>query len=259
MFTDESTLAAVVSEWLQDRWPDPDAYVIPEQRVGRRIADFVVARVDGEAASRRSNAGLDRALTPHEIFVMRQLRSDCGTSEAAITRRTGLDGDQLRRICRQLVLDGFAETTHSRSVRPNPDFVVPVRRVVTIEVKLSDWRSALHQARAHSVCSHASWVLFDSMHEGRFSRVQHHYRRDGIGLLGADGDSHEIDVRLRPRQRRVGSRVEVLRTAELVWERLVRGPATRSPQTNLPGVPAPIEDLEARPTRSQPSRTLAHL
>lgn len=58
--------------------------------------------------------------------------------------------------------------------------------VVAIELKLRDWRGALHQAVAYQIGADRAWVAMPLAAASRAYRHRYRFEREGVGLLAVD-------------------------------------------------------------------------
>jgi hypothetical protein len=105
----------------------------------------------------------------------------------------------------------------------------PVRTLVTVEAKLSDWRRGLGQAARHAAGADTAWLVLDAACTRPAVSRADWFRAVGVGLAGLDADG-TLKTLLHPADAGVlRARRELLaeRLAELYCSGAVSGPVGR--------------------------------
>jgi hypothetical protein len=245
----------VVKHWLGG---DDDTWVVlHEQETYGRIPDLVLARIDMDALEERVRGGWDRPLRRPEVAALRVLRPDRPATLAYVAARLFVGAVAARRVLRGLVAEGFAdELRPGMFVRLAPAAPI-VTRFVSFEAKLSDWRSALSQARSHAGFAHESWVAFDAAFAPVFGRAQEYFALDGVGLLSLDSSTERVRTVVRS-SRRAPDTFRMALVGESVLAALQGRTLKPPPQTRLPGVSGSTADRGALSVHGPLSGTLVH-
>ncbi len=210
-----------------------------------RIPDVVLARIDEQALVDRLGESEPRPLNETEIRVLRRLRSDRPTRFDTLVGSFPYTKVHLQRVVRDLKRSGFVHEDqrgglvrgrHARSVAD---------RLISVEVKVSAWRPALVQARAHQQAAHAAYVAFGFEYAHRFTKASAHFEKLGVGLLEVD-EAHAVTTRVAARRHPRRDPAASWFAAEQVLNSLLGRDVRQLPETRLPGAAAPIVDRAPR-------------
>lgn len=154
------------------------------------VPDLALLDIDREAVAAR--VGTAPLLEPVDVRVMLALQSTTmrplttnALSEATVVSRAHM----LRTVLPRLVDGGHVEAADGgwRSVYPWRSLA---RKVVTVEVKLRDWRRGLAQAIRHTAVADEAWLVLDA-HTSRPAQSHADWFTTygvGLGSLSVDGD-----------------------------------------------------------------------
>lgn len=126
------------------------------------------------------------------LHALSYLRSVRRARLSTIGQRVGLDDEsavdcvsslEAKNLIRKIGTDSFAIEPHIKNVLP---------RVVSIEVKVRDWKQAFNQAVRNSVFSHESYVAMPETIASKLPNLQSFISR-GIGVISVSED-HTIQV-----------------------------------------------------------------
>lgn len=162
------------------------------------IPDMSLVRFDAVETRRRNRHGLTM---PDDLSIVR-------TALLLSERPAGLGVDELarstrlsQRLLKRRVLPTLSEhgwvTSNDGVWRMTRRYSDPAALLVTIELKLRDWRKALTQALHASVGADAAWVVLDSRSTSATDQVRHFQVR-GVGLALLDRQNLEIVHPARP-------------------------------------------------------------
>lgn len=224
-----------------------------------RIPDVVLARLDVDAIDLRCTSFEPRLLSATEIRIMRQLRPDRGTSLNAVERHVGLTATHLRRLLRHLAGGEFVHRTSTGTFLRNPLFRPMADRLVSIEVKVSSWRPALVQARAHQQAAHAAYVAYDAEFTRRFTGARTHFQTWGVGMLEVSHHRATVTKRLAPRRTSRRDPVATVFATERILGSLFGHLPTPLPETRLPSAVARTVDRAPRLLGSLPQHSRSQL
>jgi hypothetical protein len=208
--------------------------LLDEHLVAGRIPDLVMGRIDLDAFRERIRGGWGRPLSRTEVRMLRLLRPDRGTTVSWLARRLQVTSEHARKVLLELVASGFVAKMGSGSyVRAAP--IRPILdRVITFELKLSDWREALIQARSHQEFADRAYVVFDDVYESRFLKAKGDFKRLGIGLISLSASTAETRRHLRGRRSPLRRLTAVMLAAERALGRLLGETTIQLPQSRLP-------------------------
>ena len=160
--------------------------VVDNCRPETRIPDLLLMELDLDALGERASRGLLRPLKKSELTVLRVLRTDRGMVLDTICSKTGMRREAVRRVLSMLKSDGYVRQMGKASFARCVSAKSVAKRIISIEMKRSDWRGALSQANAHQRFAHEAFVVFDSHYRPRFARSLPRFRMMGVGLIELD-------------------------------------------------------------------------
>jgi hypothetical protein len=233
-FASERELTDILRRWARSQVGNSHTWVLlPELLTENRIPDLVLARIDIDELTTRIAHGAHRGLGTTELMAMRTLRQDRALSLDSMAKRIFVSPDHARRVLRGLSAEGYVEEVRPRQFRRIRASRPIVSRFVAFEAKLSDWRSALFQARMHQSFADEAYVAFDAHFRGRFETARPTYAQIGVGLKAVDAMTRTCICVERSRR---GLRIplSVAFVSERVLDRLVGNPIRQLPETRLP-------------------------
>ena len=121
------------------------------------------------------------------------LRAVGCASPATISVRLGRSDRYVSKLIDELSQEGIVES-NSRGVYLADDCRDILKDVVAIEVKVSDWRRATHQAIRNTILAHRSYIALPSAVAGRV-RDEELMQAFGIGILSVDANGAVKTVR----------------------------------------------------------------
>ena len=143
--------------------------------------------------------------SPTKAQILALLRYKAPRGRAYLRTFTGLSNSQLGSHIRQLERVGLVEALKSSSVClrfPLPWHMVDI---VSYELKLNNWRRALHQAMCYRSFSHKVWVVMPTVGANHARKREEIFRINGIGLISVENDG-ETNIEIRSKMRRPTSR-----------------------------------------------------
>ncbi|MBV8674987.1 MAG: hypothetical protein JOZ33_16275 [Acidobacteriaceae bacterium] len=172
--------------------PAPHTWTAASLPLGAGIPDLLVVSYEPEVFA-LANIALEDAELLAYLRAVGKARLD------TIAQRIGRPPDMLSRRLYKLV---EAEAIESSS---NTFWLAPVWRhilpeIVTIEIKVSNWRRAIEQAARNRIFAHMSFVAVPERIAQRI-RVEPSLRTLGIGLISVAEDGSAVTVR-KPRRKR---------------------------------------------------------
>lgn len=180
--------------WVGAGSPD---YVAAEIVGPDAIADLVAVQLDRDAVDRRAAAGIKPLTDRLAVFaVLVAAERPSTTREIADELRVTMSA--VRRAVATAVDHGALQRDGDQRIRVHPSWAPAAARTVAAELKLSDWRSGLEQARRYLAWACASWLILAQDASVAAQRDAH---AAGVGLptLCPDG---RLRRWVRPRRRR---------------------------------------------------------
>jgi hypothetical protein len=117
---------------------------------------------------------------------MGYLRAVGCATPATISERLGRSSYYVNKLIDELTQEGIVKT-NARGISLVEDYRDVLKDVVAIEVKVSDWRRAIHQAIRNKTVAHRSYVALPSTIAYRVRREEL-IQTFGIGVLSVDAD-----------------------------------------------------------------------
>jgi len=173
-----------------------------EFNAGYGIADLVGAVLCRQACWIREKMGFTTALDHNIIHVLSTLDAHTRTSHAYILRRIPLSENTiLKKILPRMAALGLIERFSDGYVQLAVELPKPTERIVAIEVKQTNWREAILQARRYTFFADQTYVALWNGATRLVDRKQLYYHR--LGLIGVEQDCAQVLVEAplrKPRQ-----------------------------------------------------------
>lgn len=224
-----SRLAAQLARRQGGTW-----VILNEHDVTGRIVDISALRLDVRALRTRVSGEWARPLSAPELRTLRSLRADRAVRLATLARQLRLAQTSAARIVRGLLSEGLVERTSTGGLVRAVTLRPIVDRVMTFEAKLSDWRQALFQARAHQSFADFAYVAFDAAFKRRFEKGLSAYARQGVGLFAIAADGGAASAVLPSRRSAARSALFRALNAERTLARLLGHRLNELPESRLP-------------------------
>lgn len=221
----------VRARWIK-RHPSHTWLLLDEQQLHSRIADLAVVRLDIAAMRARAKGGWLRPLRLQELRAMEALRPDRGASVDLIAERMRVSSPSAGEVLRELAANRFVAKQPSGTYRRLAPATALAQRIITIEAKRDDPRSALRQARAHRAWNDETFVAFDAVYSARFRKLDKDWRALGIGLIELSPASWRVIFRSRPHRR--ANRLESALVGERALARVLGLATENRPERRLP-------------------------
>jgi hypothetical protein len=154
--------------------------------IGAGQPDIIIAKCQSNISELGSSRGASHVLLGY-------LRAVGYASPKTISDRIGCTGSQVDRLIGELTSAGILET-HLKGVSLSQDWRDVLHDVIAIEVKVSNWRRAIHQAIRNTIVAHKSYVALPSSVATRICDTDL-ARTHGIGILSVSDDGSVKTVR----------------------------------------------------------------
>ncbi len=203
---------AVLSERL-DCQGAPHHILLEELDRLQGRADLVVARIDfGALPTVSCLRELAATLSsPAKARVLAMLRYGAPRTRPYLARVTGFSDRTLSSHIRQLEHLGLVKVHSNSSVSLGCRLPWSMVEIETYELKLNNWRRALHQAMGYRSFSHSVRVVMPPPGARCAKKLTPVFHNTGIGLisLNNDGDTH-IEIRSKKRRRPASRRLYLM-------------------------------------------------
>ena len=144
--------------------------------------------------------------SPSKAQILANLRYCQTRSRGFLAGVTGLSERSLEGHIRQLERVGLVEVYKSLAVSLSCRLPWTMVDIVAYEVKLSNWRRALHQAIGYRSFSRSVWIVMPASTVRHALKVEGVFRAQGIGLKALEGDGSTRIVIRGKKHRRPTSR-----------------------------------------------------
>lgn len=174
----------------------------------RGIADVVFAHIDDDVMAYRNSIGLKAVTEISEVRTLRVLGVAGDSAETlpipAIAAKTGISAGHLRANVLPRLIDSGWLAEHGRGWQLTATFRSPVRSMVSLEVKRTDWKRALMQANAYTEFSDQSFVAMDHSRLRDTEVLKPAFDFAGVGLLTIrqSNEGNPVENLLPARRRR---------------------------------------------------------
>lgn len=207
----------------------PNANVFFEVPCTAGVPDLVLVDLDHGAIEARARTA---PLIDHsDLRVLLSLSSGDPVSGTLgyIADAVSLSAQHLKRVVLPRLVDGGHLTTGDGHWRSAYQWDSLARRVVTIEVKRSDWRQGLAQATRHTSVADEAWLVLDEQTSNAARAHEHWFETYDVGLalLSLDGEMSKVRVPRNNRSRRPQRELLVERAVDLYLKGHVSGPIPR--------------------------------
>lgn len=190
-FTVEADMLGPIAEAVRNLAGADSAAVFFEVPSAAGIPDVVAAVFDHAVLEERTRDGFmtDRAALA-ALLALSDARASCGSLDARqVAAAAGLSPAYVRsRVLPGLAARGLAVMMAPARWAAARPYRSPVRTLVTVEAKLSDWRRGLGQASRHAAGADAAWLVLDGTRTRPAVSRADWFRAAGVGLAGLDPD-----------------------------------------------------------------------
>jgi hypothetical protein len=180
--------------------PSPAHLLVTEVPAAQGIADLVAVRFNPEAVRLRLDHGIGPICSPLRVRALDLLREDRGVRARSLARKLGTNERALMRSTLRPLAELGAIDLGRGMVRSTGAWRPAATQLTAIELKLSNWRTALRQADNFALSADWSWVVLDQARAGPAEAAVDRFREFGVGLavLGSEGLLYIVT---RPRRR----------------------------------------------------------
>ena len=183
-------------------------------------ADLVVAHIDPGALPNVPSHG-DLATTlrsPAKARLLAMLRYGAPRTRPYLSRVTGFSNSSLGSHIRQLESIGLVRVHGNASISLNYRLPWSMVDIETYELKLHNWRRALHQAMGYRSFSHSVRVVMPPPGARCAKQLTPVFHNTGIGLIsiGDDGGTR-IEIRSKKRSRPASRRLYLMAVGTILY------------------------------------------
>jgi hypothetical protein len=220
------------------RKPEIEAYF--EVQTTRGVVDVVLAEFDEQAFQDRKGRGLIPLIGLTEASVVHALamRRITLTNSHVLANHVGVSAAHLRRaVLPNLRNAGWLRQAGTDEWSLAFPYVSPLKRIIAIEVKRTDWRRALVQAASHVEFADVTYVALDGARGPDTSVFEDAFVRAGVGLIHVTATRRTIADPLDANLRKViapsrGRRRSIARTVVAERVTALRQSGSRSGELN---------------------------
>lgn len=181
----EQALVRHVSRWLEKSVPSSAVWIGLDMPVGSGIPDIVAFC---------SDARISPTFRPHELdsAILAFVREKSSARCSAVMRQfASIDAEYLISRIECLAVNGLLETSED-PIMLNKSYNGITQQVVTVEVKISNWKIALKQAKRNQLFSTRAFVALPQQTACRIAKSKEFTDLTSIGILSVDDDG-EVD------------------------------------------------------------------
>lgn len=186
------------------------------------VPDVVFVEWDQQAVDERARWDLSPVLDMTKLRALYRLNDGAATAED-LAAATHVSSAHVRRnVVPHLRELGWLEgsLTTGYSLMPGLSYQTPVRALVTVEAKLSDWRRAFTQAVGHVQSADRSFIALDARRASGGVSVAAELAGVGVGVATVDADTGNVLILSRPRPQKVRSVAYFLAAEQVLSLRL---------------------------------------
>lgn len=166
----------VISETRFDQ--EPRLLMRREFQVGKVIPDFCFVAVQSAAAARLYPA----KCTFHHCVILSALRQRSPLHFSSLKKATRFSAPRLEQLISELVKQGSVRRNVSGSFSLCDALVNLRTTVIGIEVKLTDWKRALEQAKSYMGFADFASVIMKDIDGDQMDVIRDSYRAENVGL-----------------------------------------------------------------------------
>lgn len=157
MFSFEKDMIPVLKRYLSKKYQISDTEFISEFNSGNGVADLVFI-------SGKDDTKNPLSLDYDSIFTLLKYfnRKNKKIEVSDLFNDTFLSKKQILVLIEFLIEKGILEKISTNKVLVKKVYSVPVKKIVSIEAKLSDWKSGFYQALRYKTYSHESYLAISS-------------------------------------------------------------------------------------------------
>lgn len=181
-----AVLGSIEELWAPAKQQD---WISAEVPTASSVADLAVIKFDASTVGQRVADGLAPVELPLRVKTLDALAHGGITRLPTLARRVGSNPQALTRsTIRPLEELGWVRLDGDR-VALARDWQLVSTEVMTVEMKVSDWRGALVQARSQAMSADRVWVVLPEKSDRVVASALPEFRAEGIGLafLRPDG------------------------------------------------------------------------
>lgn len=174
-------------------------------------ADLVYAQIQALPTAVSLDVLAASLAAPAKARLLALLRNGAPRGIEYLERSTGLSKRSLRRHVQQLERSGLVQLHRSSAVSLGFPLPWSMVDIAAYEVKLSNWRRALHQALGYRSFSRCVWVVMPASRARYAKKLAAVFRINGIGLISIDDNgAQNIEIRGRKRRRPASRRLYLM-------------------------------------------------
>lgn len=220
----ESGMIPVIKEYKDKIFRGGSPEVEEEVSSGFGIADVVLFSLDEQIALRRRNSQVP-TIKSYEILETFSVINEIDEEEINITHlyKSLPYSEKVfkDKILHFLTSTGVAENIDNTSLRFNYKYESPLKEVVAIEAKVSNWQRGLYQAYRYRQYADYSYLALHSKYIDRAKQNIQLFKNMNIGLISVDDITDKIDFIFKPNKESISimDRVRFFTAEEILEKR----------------------------------------
>jgi hypothetical protein len=197
----ESAMIPVIEEYKADIFPSKNPEVAEEVNSGFGIADIVLFNLDNDTIKRRQRSRLP-SIKSYEILETFSVVNTLSEPELSITHLyNSLPYSEKvfkEKILHFLTSTGVADNIDNTSLRFNYRYESPLKEIVAIEAKVSNWKRGLYQAYRYRQYADLSYLALHSQYIDRAKQNLNLFEDLNVGLIRVDDLKNELEIIYMP-------------------------------------------------------------
>ena len=197
----ESAMIPVIEEYKEDIFPSKNPEIAEEVNSGFGIADVVFFNLDNDTIRRRQRSRLP-SIKSYEILETFSVVNELNVPEINITHLyKALPYSEKvfkDKILHFLTSTGVADNIDNTSLRFNYKYESPLKEIVAIEAKVSNWKRGLYQAYRYRQYADLSYLALHSQYIERAKQNLSLFEDLNVGLIRVDDERDELELIYKP-------------------------------------------------------------
>jgi len=190
MFNFEKEMIPILKRYLSEKYQISDGYFLSEFNSGNGIADlvFVTEKISGRDAM---------ALDYDAIFTVLKYfnRKNKKIEIKKFCEDTFLTKKQVLNLINLLIKNEILERINEDELFVKNTYSSPVKKIISIEAKLADWKSGFYQALRYKIYSHESYLAISEEFAHRVDLDL--LKKHNIGLIVVSPEKINIILKVK--------------------------------------------------------------
>lgn len=197
----ESAMIPVIKEYKNEIFPSKNPEIAEEVNSGFGIADVVLFNLDNDVIKKRQHTHVPQ-IKSYEILETFSVVNELDVPEINITHLyESLPYSEKvfkDKILNFLTSTGIADNIDNTCLRFNYKYESPLKEIVAIEAKVSNWQRGLYQAYRYRQYADLSYLALHSQYIERAKQNINLFENLNVGLIRVDDDRDELEIIYKP-------------------------------------------------------------